>query len=180
MFYYEVRGHGFICIAFETGTAWCFDVATGEWHERDQDGGPWQARASLKLDGDWYVGTDGGQIGRFSAPCQDFGMPLVRRYVSRTADLDGLRRLSKVEAFPRIAGDIQGAGDMTDAKVTLRTSRDGIVFGAPKPRGVGPVGVYGARLVWHELGQFRRATIELSQSSVVDVPLLSEIDVMVS
>jgi hypothetical protein len=179
MFYYEERGHGFICIAFRDCPAWCYDTATGEWHERAENGLAWSARASVRQNGVWYVGTDGGRIASLSEQCLDFGAPMVRRYVSRTLDPGRRVRLAMVEAFPRIAGDVQGAGDLSAASVTLRTSRDGIEFGSPKARQVGPVGAYDTRLTWRELGQFRRATVELSQSSAVDVPLLAELDVMI-
>lgn len=177
MFYYEERGHGFICIAFRDCLAWCYDTATGEWHERAENGLAWTARAAVRQDGVWYVGTDGGKIASLTEQCLDFGAPLVRRYTSRTLDPGRRVRLSKIEAFPRIAGDVQGLGDLSAASVTLRTSRDGIEFGSAKVRTVGPVGAYETRLVWRELGLFRRATIELSQSSATDVPLLAEIDV---
>lgn len=180
MLYYEQRGHGMICIIFRDAAAWCYDTATGEWHERDQAGLPWTARESVKLGNDWYVGTDAGQIAKLSAPCMDFGEPMVRRYVSRTLDPGKRFTIVSIEAFPRIQGDIQGDGDLTEAKVTLKTSRDGITFGPPKDRGVGSVGFYETRLNWRSLGQFRRATIELSQSASVDVPLLSEIDLVVA
>jgi hypothetical protein len=88
-------------------------------------------------------------------------------------------RVSLIEAFPRIMGDVQGSGDDSPASVVLKTSRDGIEFGSAKSRQVGAVGAYDTRLVWRELGQFRRATIELSQSASVDIPLLAEIDVEV-
>lgn len=181
LFYYEQRGHGFICVVFRDTAAWCYDIATGEWHERDQDEQPWTARASVKAGNDWYVATDAGQIAKLSAPCLDFGSPMVRRYVSRTLEAPNSARfnIASIEAFPRIWGDIQGDGDLTEAKVTLKTSRDGVTFGAGKDRSVGPVGAYETRLVWRALGQFRRAAVEISQSSAVDVPLLSEIDVVI-
>ncbi len=178
MFYYEKRGHGFICIAFQDTAAWCYDVATGEWHERDQNGGPWLARESLKLGTKWYIGTDGGQIAELASACTDFGLPMIRRYVSRTFEPLRRVRVSSVEAFPRISGDVQSMSDLSEAKVSLRTSQDGVLFGAAKDRGVGAAGKYETRLVWRELGQFRKATMELSQSSAVDVPLLAEIDVV--
>lgn len=178
MFYYAQRGHGFICIAFASGPAWCYDVATGEWHEREEDEGPWTARASSLMGGLWYVATEAGKVARLSSTCADFGAPLVRRYVSKTLEMGQRFSMASLEAFPRIQGDVQGLGDDTEAKVSLRTSRDGVEWSAAKDRGVGSVGAYQTRLVWRGLGQFRQATIELSQSSAVDVPLLASIDVV--
>ena len=178
MFYYEQRGHGFICIAFDETFAWCYDTATGEWHERAQSDMPWQARASVKVGTAWYVGTDSGKIAKLTGRCADFGDPMVRRYVSRTLDAGERFTVAKIEAFPRIEGDIQGDGDATEAKVTLEMSRDGgFTYGLPRDRGVGAVGAYETRLVWRALGQFRKATMQLSISSTTDIPLLSEIDV---
>jgi len=58
-------------------------------------------------------------------------------------------------------------------------SRDGgFTYGLAKDRGVGAVGAYETRLVWRSLGQFRKATMKLSLSSTTDIPLLSEIDVV--
>lgn len=181
MFYYEQRGHGMICLVFRDTAAWCYDTATGEWHEREENGAPWTARASVKVGSSWYVATDAGQIAKLSAPCLDFGSPMVRRFISRTLEAPNSQRftVASVEAFPRVQGDIQGDGDWSEAKVTLRTSRDGVTFGPPKDRGVGGAGEYETRLVWRALGQFRRATVELSISSASDIPLLSEIDVVI-
>lgn len=180
MFFYEQRGHGFICIAFREGFAWCYDVATGEWHERSQSGGPWLARASVKAWGAWHIGTDSGALAVMGDICADFGEPLVRRFVSRTLDQDDRFIVAKIEAFPRPANDTQGDGDTSVAKLTLRTSRDGMLWSEPKDRDLGTVGNYQSRATWRGLGQFRRATVELSLSSVTDIPLLSEIDVEVA
>ncbi len=177
MFFYERRGHGFICIAFSDTLAWCYDVATGEWHERSQDGGPWQARASVKFNNDWYVGTDGGAIAKLTPVCSDFDVPMVRKYTARTLENAGLVRLSKIEVFPRILGDIQGDGDGSEAKIGLKMSRDGIQFGTERFRGVGLPGNYETRLVWRELGQYRKATMELSISSLTDIPIAAEVEI---
>ena len=180
MFFYEQRGHGFICIAFSDRPAWCYDVATGEWHERSQDNEAWQARATAKFNGAWYVGTDAGKIAMLGNTCADFGDPLVRRYISRTLDRSERFVIDKIEAFPRPANDTQGDGDTSEAKVSLSMSRDGTLWSAPKARPVGAAGNYANSVTWRALGQFRRATAELSLSSVTDIPLLAEIDIEVS
>jgi hypothetical protein len=176
MFFYEQRGHGFICLTFSDDPAWCYDIATGEWHEREQDGGPWEAGATAKLAGSWYAATDSGKVAKMFNSCTDFGMPLVRRFVSNTLEMDDRFNVAKLEAFPRPAGDVQGDG--TPAKVTLKTSRDGgMSWGPAKDREVGAAGAWEQRLTWRALGQFRKATVELSLSCPADVPILSSIDV---
>lgn len=179
LFFYEERGHGFICLVFEDCPAWCYDVATGEWHEREQDGSPWTATVSVKMGQNWYLGTESAAFAMLGASCTDFGRPMVRKYVSNTLEMDERVVLSKIEAFPRPAGDMNGDG--TPAKVTLRTSRDGgMTWGPTKDREVGITGNYEARIIWRGLGQFRKAVVELSQSGPVDVPMLSTLDVDVT
>lgn len=178
LFFYEQRGHGFLCLTFREQPAWCYDVATGEWHERAQDDGPWSARASAKLGADWYVATDGGKVARLQSACLDLGRPMVRRFVSNTLEVGRRFTVPKIEAFTRPANDEQGDG--TPAKVTLRTSRDGgMTWSAAKDRPVGLPGNYQQRLVWRALGQFRAATVELSVTGATDLPLLSSLDVEV-
>ena len=180
MFYYEQRGHGFICLIFGDAFAWCYDTATGEWHERSQDDMPWQAKASVQVANSWYVGTDAGKIAQLTNTCLDFGSPMVREYTSHTLEPGARFTVSAIEAFPRIDGDIQGDGDTTEAKITLEMSKDGgRTFGQPRDRGVGAVGEYETRLPWRAWGQFRKATARISQSSAVDVPMLAEIDVAI-
>lgn len=178
LFFYEQRGHGFICLTFEDAPAWCYDTATGEWHERDQNGGPWLATLSVKMGPDWYLGTDVGRFAKLGASCTDFGRPMVRRYVSNTIETDERFVIDAVEAFPRL-GDVQGDG--TPAKITLKMSRDaGMTWGTAKDRDVGTTGAWENRLVWRGLGQFRRATLEVSQTGPVDIPMLSTLDVVTS
>jgi hypothetical protein len=180
MHYYERRGHGFICLTFSDVMAWCYDIATGEWHERGEDDGPWTARVSAKLGNDWYIGADAGRVAKLSPACTDFGAPLVRRYVSRTLSQSERFSLAKIEAYPRVGLDTQTVSDLNAATVVLKTSRDGATWSEPKARSVGVTGAYQTRLTWRSLGLFRDATVELSVSSTADIPLLAEIDVEVA
>ncbi len=177
MFFYERRGHGFICLVFGDAYAWCYDIATGEWHERAEADQPWTAKASVKLGNDWLVGTDSGKIAKLSPVCTDFGLPLIRRYVSRTLSQPERFIIGKIEAYPRVGIDKQATSDLSNASVTLRSSRDGYTWSAEKPRDVGATGAYATRLTWRQLGQFRDATVEFTISSETDIPLLAEIDV---
>ncbi len=181
VFFYELRGHGFICVVFDDAYAWCYDIATGEWHERGEDGQPWTAKASTKLGADWYVGTDSGKIAKLAPACTDFGAPLIREYTSFTLDSEERFSIDLVEAFPRVGLDVQAPADMSEAKVSLQMSRDGgFTWGPEKPRQVGPTGAYQTRLNWRALGQFRNATAKLTLSSETDIPLLASLNVATS
>jgi len=201
VFYYAQRGHSFICLQMTYGASWCYDIATGEWHERDQDDGPWAVSTAILHNGVWYAGTDTGQIAVLSDTCADFGRPLVRRAVSKMLEPDRRVILSLVEAFTRKGLDWQdgtsgvlvgtsgtlatgihplGWNDTGPAQITLRTSPDGVIFGPEKVRSLGEAGHYADRIAWRQLGQFRRCAIELSLSSLSDIPLRAEIEVQLA
>lgn len=181
LFYYERRGHGFICLVFSDAYAWCYDIATGEWHERAESDGPWTAKASVKLGNDWLVGTDSGKVAKLSPVCTDFGMPMVREYTSFTVDNAERFCIDMVEAYPRVGIDKQAAADMSDASVSLQMSRDGgFTWGAEKPRNVGATGAYATRLTWRGLGQFRTATARFRLSCEADIPLIASVELGIS
>ena len=205
MFFYERRGHGFICLVFRDAPAWCYDVATGEWHERGEDDGPWSARASVKFNGKWFVGTDTGQVARLSSRCADFGRPLVRRARSLPVANAKPFIVHRVELFPRVGMDRQSdAGALLDddevalgysatrilgddgadgreAQIGIRTSRDGLTWGPLKERSLGQPGRFQTVVKWLNLGQFRRmASFELVLSSTTDIPIISTAEVEIS
>jgi hypothetical protein len=164
MFYYERRGHGFICLTFRDGAAWCYDIATGEWHERDEAGGPWTAADSIKWGDTWYIGTDAGVVARLTAESVDFGQPIIRRAVSLPVVMAKPFVIPYLELFPRVGQDRQstlvtilddgvlylsdGGGhflgdesaDSREAQISIRVSRDGVTFGPEKSRSLGPEG----------------------------------------
>jgi hypothetical protein len=198
MFYYSRRGHGFICVKMKESPAWCYDVATGEWHEREEDGAAWSASCSVQKDGVWIVGTDFGKLVKMTTLCEDWAKPMVRRAVSKMLNNEARFRVGLVEAFTRKGVDLQSSipgvlsgsdGDLSDgtgtlgyydgdeAKITLRTSHDGVVFGPEKVRSLGAAGHYADRITWRQLGQFRRLAIELTLSCRNDVPLLASVGV---
>lgn len=177
VFYYELRGHGFICISFRDCPAWCYDIAMGEWHERVQSDGAWLARFAVRIANTWYLGCEDGKIATMTAACTDFGSNLVRKAVSRVLDVGRRFNIANIEAFPRKALDMQVTGGSDPATVTLKTSKDGMIFGAARDRQVGVAGQYETRLTWRNLGQFRRAVVELSTSAAAELPISTELDV---
>ena len=166
---YDDEGHTFCAITFRDCPAWVYDVASGEWHERAQgaDLGPWEASATARMAGVWYLGRDGGEILALDRTNTDGGLPLVRMARSRLLYMDGERfTVSEVEIFPRVGFDA--------ATVELSVSKDGgITWGSPKPRSW-EVGEYSRRITWRNLGQFRQAAFELKMSDAVDVPVSSQ------
>jgi hypothetical protein len=175
--YYELRGHGFICVTFSDASAWCYDIAMGEWHEREQAGGAWQARQAVLLNGVWHIGCQDGKIAKLNATCADFGANLTRKAVSKVLDLGKRVTLAQIEAFPRVALDTQAGAGTGPATISLRTSQNGIDFGPEKTKTAGNPGEYSTRLVWRALGQFRRAVVQFVSSSQTELPISAQIDV---
>ena len=204
VFYYSLRGHGFVCLTFTDREAWCFDLATGEWHERRQGEGPWTARLAAQVWGKWNVIGETGLISQATGLCADFGQPMPRIATGRPIENGGMRfKLALVEAFTRTGLDRQtssdsyyvlAAGDAAlsnddirligdsgwdsgPASVELRTSRDGLAFGDWKARGVGEKGNFRTRLAWRSLGQFRTAVLEFRLTTALDIPLMAAVEV---
>lgn len=205
MFYYERRGHGFVCITFNDAPAWCYDLATGEWHERAVNDGPWTATSSVLWDGEWFVGDNSGRVAKLTTRCVDFNRIMVRRAVSLPISRGNPFVVSKLELFPRMGMDwqsdggvelddqsamlsddgIRALGDMgpddQEGQISIRTSRDGVTFGPEKVRSLGKPGNYALRAIWRGLGQFRAlACFEVRLSSVIDIPLMSSAEAEVS
>lgn len=170
---YADEGHTFLCIHFEDQPSWCYDLATGEWHERGYDTalGAWGVVGAARREGVWYVARTGGNIERLVRSNMDATAPLVREAVSRTAEFDGeYFSLSQIELFPR-----QGFNEGT---IELSLSRDGgVTYGSPKARTIGPVGNYGARVKWAGLGSFRRATAKIRISDAIETTMSAEMSI---
>lgn len=160
---YEDEGHTFCCVVFRDRPAWCYDIATGEWHERSETGGPWKANVSTFWRNQWRVGADGGTLRTLAHVATDAGLPLVKQATSRPVYVDGDRFVMRdLELFVRRG--------FSDGLIEIETSRDGgLTFGPPKPREFGPVGDYGGRVIWRNLGQFRQAVVRITVTGDITV-----------
>lgn len=206
--FYEDEGHKFACLTFRDRPAWCYDLATGFWHERDVDGN-WPVVETVKLDGQWYSGTDVGLIRKMVRNNSEAGDPLIRKVVSNTLENDGKRfRLSEFEIFGRIgkyqteyrltpvlgtlglflvsrSGQGLQAGSVilqtNPIACALRLSKDGgITWGSVRHKSLGRVGDYDARVNWRSLGQFRRVTAELTWATEGEISFRDEARIRVA
>lgn len=170
---YEDEGHTFLCLVFRDEVAWCYDLATGFWHERAEGPrhGPWTARATAKMGAEWFIGQDGGKLSKFARVNLDGAATLYRMAVSETLYRGGERFIVRaLELHPR-----QG---FTGDDVLLRLSRDGgMTWTLDKPRAMGGVGHYGRRLIWRNLGQARQLTAAIGWTSPVDVSFSTKAEV---
>lgn len=204
MFYYETRDHKMICVSFKDRPAWCYDMATAEWHERAESYpfAAWQAVASAKAYGKWLVGNRTGRIHELARVATDIGTPLIRRAVSRNFNNDNnLLTLDSVQFGIETGGadiveatsvlstlvsgtDFVTTGDSLDsrpAEIWFRLSDDrGMTWGQPRHLQIGAVGDYKKRVIKRRLGQFRNIAIEVNCSEPANVSLGSQVDVETS
>lgn len=170
VFTYEDEGHTFCCITFQDCPAWCYDIATGEWHERGEGVNyqPWGGQCTAKLGTNWYIGRDNGEISVFTRSNSDGMEPLVREAISVNLYNDGERLIVReLELFPR-----QG---FSEGRISLALSRDGgVTWGADKPRAIGPTGKYANRVIWRNLGQARNLAARIRWTDPYDVGLSAQ------
>ncbi|MGB1390988.1 MAG: hypothetical protein ACPG61_19100, partial [Paracoccaceae bacterium] len=160
--------------------SWCFDISTGEWHERAEgaEHGPWTAVQAVKAYGKWLCGTDLGGIYHMTRNNTDIADELHRRAISRTlANDQGLFIVDKLEFVGKV-----GRADLgRDPQMWIRISRDnGNTWGTEKRRSLGSLGDYQQRVTYRNLGQFRQATVEVNMSDPVDIPLNATASLVVS
>lgn len=167
---YADEGHTFLVIIFKDCPAWCYDLATGEWHERAEgvNLGPWNVAASCLLGREWAIGRNDGQISILRRSNSDGPTPLTREITSRTLRMDGVRTiLREFELFPQ-----QGFSAGT---INLHISRDGgSTWSLPKPKPIGGQGEYGRRIMWRQLGQARALTVRIRWTMPRDMCLSTQ------
>jgi hypothetical protein len=180
-FYYERRGHGFLCITFRDAPAWCYDIATGEWHERAEGVtfGAWTAQASVKIGATWLIGYANGRIGKVSALPVEFGAAIRRTAVSRTLWVGERFTVPLLQLFAHI-GFGENVANHEAALIMARFSRDGLTWGMEKVRSFGEKGRFDHMMTFRALGQFRNMTMELAMTDNVDLPIYADCNLVVT
>ena len=179
IFAYEDRGHKFVCVRFANRPAWCFDLATGGWHERSSgvELGAWDIIAAGNSYGKWLAVNTSADVEELARTNDDRGKPLRRVMVSLPLDVDGEYLSVSVLEFRIQAGiDAISEGSDADAEASamLRVSRDGgATFGLEKQVNIGRRGEYGKRARFRGLGRSDHFTFELSISDKADLPVES-------
>lgn len=173
-FTYTDQGHKFwVCNFVDGAHSWCWDLTTGQWHER----GFWNVMTAefeaLRV-GQHCVGiTDDHLVGdRITGQVYS-----QSDSVATDVDGSGIRRVrvfrgvddpDEFEVFiPSLQivmqmgiGLATGQGD--DPKAMLQTSRDGgFTYGAERWESIGQMGQYSARAIWRRLGRARDAVYKL-------------------
>ena len=183
-FFYEDEGHKFCVIRFHDRASWCYDLSTGEWHERASGTAleAWTVRATVKAYGKWLTAATGGQIGALGRYNTDFAATLRRTAVSRTLYIGGDRfRVTFLEVLMRLGKSFLGRPDAArPARIFIRVSRDGgQTWGAEKWRDVSDQGQYSGTVRYRSLGQFRQMTVELNVTDPTELPIYCDANVVV-
>jgi hypothetical protein len=179
-FSYQQGGHAFYVLTFPTANAtWCFDVVTGQWHER----------AFLEAD---------GTLSRHRMNCHSFngGRNLVGDWqtgqvymLDQNAYTDNGATIEYIRAFPHILGadgnrvlfrqfiaDMEVGNGLPDdsapPEIRLRWSDDrGRSWGNYVQGSLGKVGEYLTSIQYQRLGYARDRVFELSWSAPVKTAL---------
>lgn len=184
--YREADNH-FYCITFPTPmVTWCYDIKMDMWHKRSIAGGADLPQAYIYWQGNHVVGDASGNLYTMSQNYSWYGngagqhdIPLTRTRVTQHIIVGGMT------AFIReLQIDFQvGYGFTPDPNlvyqppitavplVTLEVSRDfGNIWHNVGSRTLGAVGTYNTRVIWRNLGRFRKAvTFRLTISDPVAV-----------
>jgi hypothetical protein len=179
----STEGHRFYLLSVpESHTTWCFDVASGLWHERQ----------SLEADGTMtrhrcHVGTAGfgkmlggdcatGDLYQLSLNAyDDVGTPLVRERVSPWVTT----RQVKVSHWGLYLDIDVGHGLPSDTlparepQVQMTFSDDGRTWSTPEMwSGAGRQGEYRTEAAWYRLGQAQRRLYKIRITDAIPVTIM--------
>jgi hypothetical protein len=175
---YDEGGHIFYVLTFPSADkTWCFDLATGEWHERmwlDESGIEHRHRASSvvlfrgkRIAGDWAT----GDLYEITPDAfDDAGAPMlhIRTWPAMS---DEKKNLFLTRFFADMdVGQIPV--DQPEPVARLRWSDDrGNTWGNAISRGIGARGKFGQLVQFNRLGRSRERVFELAWSANVRTAL---------
>jgi hypothetical protein len=158
---YQLGGQTFYCLnAPGVPSTWCFEVASGTWHECcDLDvAGEFEAHQAQYhgfIFGLHLVGGDDGNVYRMDTTVNTFNGKTLKR--TRISPNDATPMRDRVEYSRFILDCTAGlAASGVSPVVTLSWSDDGgMTYGNPVPRSTGLIGEFVSRVQWDRLGYAR-------------------------
>lgn len=150
---YTDEGHSFYVLSFPDGKTWCFDIATGLWHQRlSHEDTRWRAEWYAYCYGKHLVGDAvEGLIGELSLDVYaEYSNPMRSERVGKVVSTDNRSLfVNRVEIVFE-----SGSGSLTvNPIVYLEVSTDGgRTFSDPIATNTGLTGSYRYRAVWGPLG----------------------------
>lgn len=154
-------GHAFYCISGST-FSWCWDSATGQWHERMSYGRQrWKVRSVQKFAGKLIAGDHyTNKLYDMSDDYKDeAGDPLIMSVqMPPVADFPNALEFSSAffDVIPQGPGIVSGDDHDTDPEAMVSWSDDGIHFTQPRLLKLGKMGETIKRVHTHRLGQTKR------------------------
>lgn len=179
---YEQEGHTFYVLTFPTANAtWCFDAATGQWHERlwrnpnDCSMNRHRSNCHIAFGGEHVVGD--WENGNLYALDMDYysdnGNPLPRiRTTGYVANPDNFWMLFDSLHVDLEAGIGLQYGQGSDPKAVLEWSDKAKVWSNQHETPIGKAGEYNTRAKWTRLGRSRSRVFRLTISDPVKVVIL--------
>jgi len=167
-FTYDQEGHKFFCLEIDRGT-FCFDVATGAWHQRQSWGSTWWrcAGAASAYGKTLLFDRANGNI-YLPAPevYDEAGDPIAVEITLPTLEY-GRERVT-MYSFEVTMETGPGNDAVADPQIALTYSDDGgHRWSNEMWRPMGKVGEYRVRCVWRRLGQFRTRQLRLRMTDAV-------------
>lgn len=158
-FTYQQDGHNYYCLQVPgLETTWCYDVFTGQWHERaelvDGEYTQWRANSHAYVFGKHLVGSDDGDVYELDKTAgNNAGDVKVR---DRITPHNALPSLDWID-FPVFELDCQvgeGKPDGSEAFVMLRYSNDGgATWSQWRTASLGAIGERHKRVIFRRLGR---------------------------
>jgi hypothetical protein len=181
-FVHSMEGHQFYTVTFPgAGVTWCYDVASGLWHEResrDDEGrslGRWRVSAYARCYDQHIVGDfQSGALYRMDLDeGMEAGNVIVREAVSPPIAANGHRiTMSRLE-IDLETGIGRTSGQGSNPNCMLQWSDDGgRSWSNEHWASMGQIGQYKRRVRWHRIGQFRERYFRLVIADPVKVSIL--------
>lgn len=170
-FSYTIEGHLVVVVTFPEQATWCFDVTTGEWHERQSYGrNDWRVCDALEIDGVTYVqDTVTGKVGILDPNTFDeWGQTLRGECTYPSVYSRGTNLFFNMFELIMRTGVGLPAGQGSAPAVMLECSDDGgMTWWTAENRNIGAIGNYHTRVFWHELGSSHDRIFRVSISDPV-------------
>ena len=183
-FSYTYNGHKFITLTFPSGPAtWVFDIATGEWHERESRDANnnsyqrWRGNCFANaygrlLIGDAYSGTIAYLD---SSTYTELGTTMIGSAVAPPIHSDRKRVFMSRYELDVQSGVGLTTGQGSNPQVMLDWSDDGghTWSGIQQWSSIGQIGEYRHRMRWHRKGQARERIMRVNLSDPVQRTILA-------
>jgi hypothetical protein len=168
-------GHAFYALSIPNTGTYCFDAATGLWHERGSwNRSTWRVGSVVRCYGKILGGDDTtGAIHQLDPSCYLEGTdPHIRLVDSPPMHASGAWAFQARLEVNMETGVGLSSGQGSAPLAMLQVSDDGgRTFGTERTTSIGAIGQHHARAKWDRLGRFRNRVLRVSVSDPVPVTI---------